>query len=477
MKNFINLLLIALLSAGLTLGVYKYFFEKQIVVQEQTEKDSFYVPTANNVTNTKLYAAENTDFTSAAQETVDAVVHVKNTAIKTYVDPWEQILYGTNRGRQYTQVGTGSGVIISPDGYIITNYHVVANATEIQITLNNKQEYKAKLIGGDEAIDIALVKIEADGLPYITFADSDQVKLGEWVLAVGNPYNLTSTVTAGIVSAKGRDLGNQNRIESYIQTDAAVNPGNSGGALVNTRGELVGINSAITSQTGSYIGYSFAVPSNIAKKVVEDLVEFGDVQRAYLGVKIIELNGENYKQLKADVSEGIYINSVVDNGAAKAAGLKNGDIIVKINGVKISKFSDLNGQLNAHRPGQTVDVTVLRNGNNLDIPVLLKNEFGNEIYNKTDYIDNVLGLDVSPLSTSDQKKWQINYGLKINSIKNRTFADNGIQKGDMILAVDKMKVNDVDDLEQYLKKSSSKDYVTIQILKSNGTVEYVPFKF
>ncbi len=401
------------------------------------------------------------------------MVHVKNTAIKTYVDPWEQLLYGSSKGQKYAQVGTGSGVIISPDGYIITNYHVIANASEILITLNNKQEYKAQLIGKDKAIDIALVKIEATGLPYITFANSDQVKLGEWVLAVGNPYNLTSTVTAGIVSAKGRDLGNKNRIESYIQTDAAVNPGNSGGALVNTRGELIGINSAITSQTGSYIGYSFAVPSNIAKKVVEDLVEFGDIQRAYLGVKIIELNGENYKSLDAETSEGIYISNVIDKGAAAIAGLRKGDIIVKINDVKIGKFADLNGQLNAHRPGQTVEVTVLRRGKHLDIPVVLKNEFGNETYNETDYIENILGLDLKPMKDEERQKWRLDYGVKINDILNKEFYKNGINKGDLLLSIDQIKIKEVDDLEQYLRQSQNKQNITIQFLKSNGTVEYL----
>jgi serine protease Do len=355
MKNIFSYGAIALLSAGITLGAYKMFLEPKRFVEYAEDQNGFVKTSLNN---NPLAAAENSDFTNAAEATVDAVVHVKNTAVQTYVDPFEQFFYGTNKGREYTQVGTGSGVIISPDGYIITNYHVVANATEISITLNNKKEYKAKLIGSDEAIDIALVKIEATDLPFITFADSDQVKLGEWVLAVGNPYNLTSTVTAGIVSAKGRDLGNNGRIESYIQTDAAVNPGNSGGALVNTRGELIGINTAISSQTGSYVGYSFAVPSNIAKKVVEDLVEFGNTQRAYLGIRFVELNALNAKELNTEVTEGIYINKIIEKGAASESALKINDIIVQINNVKIKKLADLNGQMNAHRPGDQIQVTV-----------------------------------------------------------------------------------------------------------------------
>jgi Do/DeqQ family serine protease len=472
MKKGLSFFVLALISAGVTLGTYKLFFEKPVIITEKPESPATFVETSHNAN--PLFAAETTDFTEAAEKTVDAVVHVKNTAVKTYVDPFEQFFYGSNKGRQYAQVGTGSGVIISPDGYIITNNHVVANATEILITLNNKREYQATMIGSDEALDIALVKIDTDEeLPYITFADSDHVKLGEWVLAVGNPYNLTSTVTAGIVSAKGRDLGNQGRIESYIQTDAAVNPGNSGGALVNTRGELIGVNTAISSQTGSYVGYSFAVPSNIAKKVVEDLVEFGDTQRAYLGVRIVELNGENYKNLHADVSEGIYISKVIDQGAAAISGLQKDDIITKINQVKIRKYADLNGQLNAHRPGETLDVTVLRNGDEITLPVKLKNEFGKETYSETEFIDNVLGLQLGAMSERERNNWDINYGVKIDGIKNEAFSRNGINKGDMILSVDQQKLQSVDDLEQYLRKSKNKPYITLQILKTSGKVEYV----
>ena len=473
MKNIFSYLVIALLSAGLTLGAYKMFLEPKNKMVEYSESKNGFVKTSFN--NNPLYAAENSDFTKAAEQTIDAVVHVKNTAIQTYVDPFEQLFYGTNKGRQFTQVGTGSGVIISPDGYIITNNHVVANATEILITLNDKKEYPAKLIGSDEAIDIALVKIDAKNLPYITFADSDQVKLGEWVLAVGNPYNLTSTVTAGIVSAKGRDLGNYNRIESYIQTDAAVNPGNSGGALVNTRGELIGINTAISSQTGSYVGYSFAVPSNIAKKVIEDLMEFGNIQRAYLGIRFVELNGENFKELNASISEGIFINKVIDKGAAAEAGLKQNDIIVKINNVKIKKSADLSGQLNSHRPGETIEVTVLRNGTEKTYPVVLKNEFGKEVYGDTEFIDNILGLKLSEITTAQKKKYNINYGVNIAQINNNAFKKYGIKEGAIILAVERQKVNNVADIEQYLRSYKDNQYVTLQILNTDGNIEYLSF--
>jgi len=470
MKNIFSYGAIALLSAGITLGAYKMFLEPKNLV-EYAENGNGFVKTAFN--NNPLIAAENSDFSNAAEATVDAVVHVKNTAVQTYVDPFEQFFYGTNKGREYTQVGTGSGVIISPDGYIITNYHVVANATEISITLNNKKEYKAKLIGSDEAIDIALVKIEATDLPFITFADSDQVKLGEWVLAVGNPYNLTSTVTAGIVSAKGRDLGNNGRIESYIQTDAAVNPGNSGGALVNTRGELIGINTAISSQTGSYVGYSFAVPSNIAKKVVEDLVEFGNTQRAYLGIRFVELNALNAKELNTEVTEGIYINKIIEKGAASESALKINDIIVQINNVKIKKLADLNGQMNAHRPGDQIQVTVLRNGTEQVIPVVLKNEFGKETYGATEFIDNVLGMELSEMSSQQKKQYNITYGVSIVKLNNDSFKKYGINEGAVILAVERKKVTKVDDVEQYLRMYKDNPYVTLQILNTDNRVEYI----
>lgn len=470
MKNIFSYGAIALLSAGITLGAYKMFLEPKRFVEYAEDQNGF-VKTSFN--NNPLAAAENSDFTNAAEATVDAVVHVKNTAVQTYVDPFEQFFYGTNKGREYTQVGTGSGVIISPDGYIITNYHVVANATEISITLNNKKEYKAKLIGSDEAIDIALVKIEATDLPFITFADSDQVKLGEWVLAVGNPYNLTSTVTAGIVSAKGRDLGNNGRIESYIQTDAAVNPGNSGGALVNTRGELIGINTAISSQTGSYVGYSFAVPSNIAKKVVEDLVEFGNTQRAYLGIRFVELNAENAKELNTDLTEGIFINKIIEKGAAAESDLKVNDIIVKINQVAIKKLADLNGQMNAHRPGDQIQVTVLRNGSEKVIPVVLKNEFGKEVYGATEFIDNVLGMELAELTSQQKKQYNINYGVSIVKLKNESFQKYGINEGAVILAVERQKVSKVDDVEQFLRFYKDNPYVTLQILNTDNRIEYI----
>jgi len=372
MKKIISLILVSMLGGFFTLGAYKIFIEKSDVVYEQSSNNSLQNYKAS-YTKSSGFAAETTDFTEAAEKTLSAVVFVKNKSVYITRNPMEEYLYGRSSARQHIQVGTGSGVIISADGYIVTNNHVIENATEIEITLNDKKTYEAKLIGTDPANDIALLKIDAIDLPYVAFANSDHVKVGEWVLAVGNPFNLTATVTAGIVSAKGRDVsgGRSYRTESYIQTDAVVNPGNSGGALVNTKGELIGINTMISSTTGSYIGYSFAVPSNIAKKVIEDIMEYGDVQRAFIGINFRELNGDNRDYFKVDNSEGIIVTNVIENTGASEAGVEVGDVIVKADNVKIATFADLSGFLNTKRPDDIVDFAILRDGKERVIPVKL----------------------------------------------------------------------------------------------------------
>ena len=351
MKKFLSFLSVAFLGGILSLLSYKFFLEAPIVIEKsnenpvQTFQSNF--KETNFETSSSTYAP--TNFTTAAEKSVHAVVHVKNTAVSSGISSFADLFNGP---RKYQQIGTGSGVIISPDGYIVTNHHVIKGATDLEITLNNRKKYKAELVGADAKNDIALLKIEAnEELSYLPFSDSDIIEIGEWVLAVGNPYNLTSTVTAGIVSAKGRDLQGNLATDSFIQTDAAVNPGNSGGALVNTRGELVGINTAITSKTGSYIGYSFAIPSNIAKKIIDDILEFGKVQEAIIGF---------LPDLSEDDIEGVRIGDFAAETNAKISGLKVGDVIVKINDVKISKFSELTGQLSAKRPGDYVKVTVKR---------------------------------------------------------------------------------------------------------------------
>jgi len=312
------------------------------------------------------------DLTYAAGKSIDAVVHVKNTSIVKDSDSWAlQFFYGDESRKK---VGTGSGVIISPDGYIITNYHVVENSSEVIVTTNNNKEYNAEIIGYDELNDIAVLKINTDSsLDYLFFGDSDSTLIGEWVLAVGNPYNLNSTVTAGIISSKSRDLNEYDqKNQSFIQTDAAVNFGNSGGALVNKKGELVGINTLIQSMTGGYVGYSFAVPSNTVRKIFEDIIEFGDVQKGLLGVRGVALKSAYSRQLNLKETEGFYIDEIEPGFGADNAGLKKGDIIKSIDGFKINKFSDLSGYLSSKRPGDQVDVEFIREGNNQITKVTLK---------------------------------------------------------------------------------------------------------
>ncbi|MEK9755638.1 MAG: trypsin-like peptidase domain-containing protein [Bacteroidota bacterium] len=332
------------------------------------------VNTLNTFSNQNNYSNISSlpDLTYAAGKSINAVVHVKNTSIVKDSDSWAlQFFYGDESRKK---VGTGSGVIISPDGYIITNYHVVENSSEVIVTTNNNKEYVAEIIGYDELNDIAVLKINTDSnLDYIFFGDSDSTLIGEWVLAVGNPYNLNSTVTAGIVSSKSRDLNEYDqKNQSFIQTDAAVNFGNSGGALVNIKGELVGINTLIQSMTGGYVGYSFAVPSNTVRKIFEDIIEFGDVQKGLLGVRGVALKSAYSRQLNLEETEGFYIDVIEPGFGADNAGLTKGDIIKSIDGFKINKFSDLSGYLSSKRPGDQVDVEYIREGKTLTTKVTLK---------------------------------------------------------------------------------------------------------
>ena len=454
MKKFIGILGIAILGGAISLGGYKMLVEEPVYIQQETTSP-FQMVNTNYVPAVSTENANSIDFTVAAENTVHAVVHVKNTAIRTQTNPLADFIYGNGSGtRKYEQVGTGSGVIISADGYIITNNHVVDGANDLEITLNNKKKYKAELIGTDAKNDIALLKIDADfELPYIPFANSDSVKIGEWVLAVGNPYNLTSTVTAGIVSAKGRDLEGNDNIESFIQTDAAVNPGNSGGALVNTRGELIGINTAITSRTGSFIGYSFAVPSNIAKKVVDDILEFGKVQEAVLGISI----DPKYTE------EGVKVGAISEEG--KGSGLKVGDIITKVDNVKISKFSELKGQLTAKRPGEYVNVTVNRNNELLTEKVKLSK------YIKVErYISSAFQWELKDLSKADKKERAISNGVKIS----RTGKDDEehSMKNFIITKINDEEVNDAAKAAKLLDGLVRNRYrVVIETVNLKGEIE------
>lgn len=455
MKDIKSLFFVALASGVTTLGGYKLFIENR------NETDSIITSATPNYNRNVNFGAENIDFVKAAEETLNYVVHVKNVSIRTVSNPIMEFFYGYQGGEQRTQVGTGSGVIISEDGYIVTNNHVIQNATDLEITLNNKKVYKAKLIGSDSKMDIALLKVDADEkLPYAVFGDSDQVKIGEWVLAVGNPYNLTSTVTAGIVSAKARNL-DTNGIQSFIQTDAAVNPGNSGGALVNTRGELIGINTMISSQTGSYVGYSFAVPSNITRKIIEDIMEYGNVQRGILGVEGTELNGNISKEVGVDLTQGFYISKVNKNSGAEKAGLTKGDIIVKLDDQSIRSYADLSGYVNTKRPEDAIKVTYVRNGKTFIVPVkLTKRELVNFEYN---------GIELEDIEATDKKKFGLKHGVKIREITNeRLMPYYDELKGNIILSVDGIKATDVESVSRILNNKNTNQGVQIEMINQMG---------
>ena len=458
MKKYSSLLLVALFSGATTLGGYKLLFETDF------GKKSIITSAPENYSRNVGLGAENIDFTAAAENAVHTVVHVKNVSVRTVYNPIMQFFYGSNGGsQQEEQIGTGSGVIISEDGYIVTNNHVIKDATELEVTLNNKKTYKAKLIGTDAKMDIALLKIDSeDKLPYSTFADSDQVKVGEWVLAVGNPYNLNSTVTAGIVSAKARNL-DTNGIQSFIQTDAAVNPGNSGGALVNTRGELIGINTMISSPTGSYAGYSFAIPSNITRKIIEDIMEFGNVQRGALGIVGNEINGQMSKELGIKDTQGYYISKVLKNSGAEKAGLRKGDVILKLDSQTITSFPELTGYISTKRPNDRINVTILREGKNMVVPVtLVKNDLIN-----TDF----KGLELENIDSSDKRRYKIDYGVKIKEVTNdrlKPYKDE--LSGSIILTIDGTKATDVETVSKLANDKSENQGVSIEMINKIGQI-------
>lgn len=467
MKKIWTLLFVSILGGTLTLATYKLFLEKEpkVVVQE-SETKPFSIPV--NYSNTALRNANSVDFTNAAEKTINTVVHVKNTTISKGYTSFEDLFFG--RPSERAQVGTGSGVIISSDGMIITNNHVIQGAQSIEVTMNDNKTYEAELVGTDPKTDIALLKIESDeDLPFTTFADSDNAKIGEWVLAVGNPFNLTSTVTAGIISAKSRSLDPSGRYtQSFIQTDAAVNPGNSGGALVNTNGDLIGINTAITSQTGSYIGYSFAVPSNIAQKVIQDIMEYGNVQQGILGVRGGALNSKFAEQLGVNETEGFYVDSVEEGSGADMAGIEDGDIIKQLDNVEINKFSDLRGYLSAKRPNDVINVKVVRDGDIKILPVTL-------VKNTTIALEIIGTLKES--NKNELKKLDLDHGLKVSSLNDRNreeWEEDGVTEGSFVTAINGVEVNSVDDVNKVLYKYSNKVY-RVEIVKNNG--EKVNYRF
>lgn len=456
MKRISSLFLVALMSGATTLGAYKLVFDNDT----NTSALSIAPQEKNYMRNVNL-GAENIDFTAAAESAVHTVVHVKNTSYATVRNPIMEFMYGYRGGQQQQQVGTGSGVIITEDGYIVTNNHVVQDASELEVTLNNNKSYKAKLVGTDSKMDIALLKVDTpDKLPFATFGNSDDIKVGEWVLAVGNPYNLNSTVTAGIVSAKARNLS-KDGIQSFIQTDAAVNPGNSGGALVNTRRQLIGINTMISSMTGSYVGYSFAIPSNITRKLIEDIMQYGNVQRGALGVQGGELNATVAKDLGITETQGFYVNNAIKDSGAEKAGIKKGDIITDIDGRTINGFADLNASIVTKRPGDMVKVTLTRDGNKKTVPVKLsKNEINNFSYS---------GLEFEDLSAADKKKFNINYGVKIKEITGEDYMPYYDElKDGIILSVNNVKAKDIETISTVLNNKNPNQKVRVEMLMKNG---------
>ncbi|WP_406684153.1 trypsin-like peptidase domain-containing protein [Seonamhaeicola sp. MEBiC1930] len=442
MKKILSLVLISALGGVLTLGAYKLFLEKEnTVVIDNTQASPTFLPTSN--INTLYNTTEAPDFVSAAENTVNAVVHVKNVSMSSGQMTFEDLFFG--RSPQRPQLGTGSGVIINASGYIITNNHVIKNAHELSVTLNNNKTYKAELVGADAKTDIALLKINPDeDLPFVTFGDSDNAKIGEWVLAVGNPFNLTSTVTAGIISAKARDLSG-NSSQSFIQTDAAVNPGNSGGALVNTNGELIGINTAITSQTGSYIGYSFAVPSNIARKVVEDIMEYGNVQNGILGVKGVTFTSEFAKKEGIDYTEGVFLTEIIKNSGAEKAGLNSKDIIKKLDNIEISKFEDLSGYIKSKRPNDIVTVELERNGELKTLNVKLSSP--------SSFTVNFIKMELQDLSDGFKEEYNIDHGVLVKETKNKWLYSNlGISEGYIITGINDIKIESIEDISKIKAK-------------------------
>lgn len=490
-KLFLAIALSSVLTSFLALFLYAQIYNNPRPSASENSSLSYNPNDSQAVrfaSNTNSVNNINFDFSRAAELTVNNVVHVKSTSEKMrssspFDDPFFHFFWGgqNNRKRSPEKVsGYGSGVIITKDGYIVTNNHVIEDATEIEITLNNKKTYIAEIVGTDPSTDIALIKIDADNLNSMTFGNSDFVKVGEWVLAVGNPFNLRSTVTSGIVSAKARDVNllGRNGLEAFIQTDAAVNPGNSGGALVNLNGDLIGINTAISTRTGYFDGYSFAVPSNIVKKVVEDLLEYGMVQRAFLGVQISDLDKDIVERLDIDVSEfeGVYISRVMEDGGAIDAGLEDGDIITKVDNIKIRKMSELRGFLGSKSPGDKVNVTVLRDGDEKTFEVELRNEEGNTKFVKPNEVFKIMDATFKPLDSKDKRSYGLNYGVKIVDIgSDSDLYEAGIRKGMIILEIERKKIDDVKELKRLIKRYRGRP-VLIEILDTYGNVEYLGFK-
>lgn len=476
MKKIVNVATPAVCAVALVLSVVAF------------NKTNAAIPSTPTPVVASAPAGQPVDLTYAAEKSLPSVVYIKsvqNSKLQTieYSDPFEDFFsdpfggfFGRgqgNNGKRQRQVQTpkraaaGSGVIISAEGYIVTNNHVVDGADELTVTLNEgSKEYSARIIGADKTTDLALIKIDGKNLPAITIANSDDVKVGEWVLAVGNPLGLNNTVTAGIISAKARTLG-ANGVESFIQTDAAINQGNSGGALVNTRGELIGINAMLASPTGSNIGYGFAIPTTIMNKVVDDLKQYGNVQRAMIGIqgsdvkKYVDAQKDQDKEVDLGTMEGIYVAKVIEDGAAEAAGLKEGDVITSVDGQKVTQFGELQGILAKKRPGDKVSITYMRNKKSHTVTATLKNEQGNTKVVKNADTD-VLGADFRPITESQKKEYEISFGLEVIKVSGGKMKEAGVPKGFIIQRVNDQPMKSFEDLENVVKEAStSKDQMLV----------------
>lgn len=468
-KLFFLVFVSAILGGAISLGAFHFFIKDTMQVTMPGETDSR--PATYQVKNITVPTF---DFATVSELVTPTVVHIKitgNSRAGSQTDPFE--FFGERfRYDVPPRQGSGSGVIISSDGYIVTNNHVIEGADKIDVVLYDKRSYVADVVGTDPSTDLALVKINATKLPAIEIGNSDDLKIGEWVLAVGNPFNLTSTVTAGIVSAKARNiniLGGGSSIESFIQTDAAVNPGNSGGALVNTKGELIGINTAIASQTGSYAGYSFAVPVNIAQKVIRDITEYGTVQRGFIGVNIRTIDAELARQLDLERVGGIHVEGVNDNSAASEAGIKKGDVIIGVNDIVVNTVPELQEIIGRYRPGDKVDMTIWRNGSTKDYTLVLRNIEGTTelVTGKNQQVLAKIGADFAPAPEPDLKKLNLKNGVKVQSLENGKFKDIGIEEGFIITHINKKPVTKKSDVIKALQ--NEKGGVLIEGYNPNGT--------
>jgi Do/DeqQ family serine protease len=478
MKKILSAFAIAVMGGAAALGLNQVFF--------QGKAPSAANPGSAPAHFTSARGEYAPDFSGAAEQTVHAVVHVKtkSTVNQTYYDPFQGLFGGG--GMQVVpreQQSSGSGVIISSDGYIVTNYHVVEGADDIEVTLNDKRTYDAKVVGTDPNTDLAVIKIDEKSLPFVAYGNSDEVKIGEWVLAVGNPFNLTSTVTAGIVSAKARNINlissngsGSGAVESFIQTDAAVNPGNSGGALVNTSGQLIGINSAIASNTGTFSGYSFAIPVNLVRKVVSDLMEFGTVQRGYLGVNIRDVDADLVKQKGLSQLKGVYVEGVIDDGAAADAGIEAGDVITRVGDVEVNNVAELQEQVNRFRPGDKLAISYSRGSREKTANVVLKNKNNStSLLKKEDDNSAVqsLGATFETVAPEDMKRLNIDNGLRVSKLSSGKLLSAGIREGFIITSVDKKKVNSPEELKQIL--DNKKGGILIEGVYPNGSRAYYAF--